>query len=152
MVPVSRGYPWPTIVTQLVIDVAIRIYKIAKGSNAMERLYVVILAVIMNADGSGVENLTQNDTEEGVARFVPHANQISYESKRSGIWNLYLLDLSTKHEIQLTDSPGIDVLGVWSPSGKCLAHEHKPQDGTWGIVILNIETKKEQRLSINLEK
>jgi len=73
-------------------------------------------------------------------------NKIVWQDKRNGNWNIYMYDLSTKKETQITtnkfDQINPDIYGnkvVWQDERK----------GNWDIYMYDLSTKKETQITTN---
>ena len=64
-------------------------------------------------------------------------NLIVYESSRNGKWDLYIFNVLTGEEQQLTDDPGNDINAFWSPAGDKLLFQ-SDRDGFWQIYELDL--------------
>lgn len=78
---------------------------------------------IVPADGSEPPRaLTQSDKRDDTPRFSPDGKTLAFLSSRSGVPQVFLLDLSGGEARKLTDlSGGAQPPLVWSPDGKRLA-------------------------------
>ena len=76
----------------------------------------------MRANGSGVEQLTDDPSYDDQAAFSPDGKQIVFVSTRAaGTANLWILDLRTKAAHPLTSDSGGDFRPAWSPNGEWIA-------------------------------
>jgi Tol biopolymer transport system component/SH3-like domain-containing protein len=62
---------------------------------------------------------------------------IAFESNRDGDWNLYMLDVRTGVERQLTDDPANDLNAYWYPDGSKFLFQ-SDRDGMWQIYELDL--------------
>jgi TolB protein len=69
---------------------------------------------IMRADGRQVQQLTDNDDGDWLARWAPDGLQFAFYSDRHGNRNIYVKDLVTGTETQITNSLS-DEYPAWSP-------------------------------------
>jgi dipeptidyl aminopeptidase/acylaminoacyl peptidase len=78
---------------------------------------------IVPADGSAPPRpLTRNEKTDNAPRFSPDGRTLAFVSARSGVPQVYLLDLSGGESRKLTDlAAGVQVPLVFSPDGKRLA-------------------------------
>lgn len=65
-------------------------------------------------------NSTWDDIHPAVS---PDGNFIAFSSKKTGFWDIYLLDLNTKDIRQVTNTQQYDGSPTWSPDGKWIAFE-----------------------------
>lgn len=79
---------------------------------------------IMNADGSGVLQLTDNDCTDGYPRWSPDGSRFLFTSDRheANRWEVYLMDSDGTNVRRLTHSPpGVTAVNpVWKLSGTAL--------------------------------
>jgi Tol biopolymer transport system component len=76
----------------------------------------------VNADGSGLTQLTSDDAYEDQAAFSPDGKQLVFVSTRgSGYADIWTLDIATRRAKALTFGPGGDYRPAWSPDGKWIA-------------------------------
>ncbi len=68
----------------------------------------------------------------------PDGTQIAFTSRRSGYWDLYVLDIRTGEIRQLTDTPGFEGHPTWSPDGLWIAFEAY-YDGDYDIWIMPVD-------------
>ena len=103
---------------------------------------------------SGVEPAEQ---EYGVFRDYsykassPNKKKVAFMSikdVRNGNPKLYVKDLESKVETQLTKGPQIDSYPVWSPDGKSLAFI-STRDACYEIYRMDLDTKEIHRLTYN---
>ena len=76
---------------------------------------------IMRRDGSERVNLTDSDSNDGVAGFSPDGSKLVFRSSRSGEFQLYTMDVDGSNVVQLTDNPTRDNFPVFSPTGDAIA-------------------------------
>lgn len=53
----------------------------------------------------------------------PDGARLAFASRRSGFWDLYMLDLNSGDMVQLTSTADYDGAPTWSPDGEWLAYE-----------------------------
>jgi TolB protein len=79
---------------------------------------------LMNADGSNVRRLTNNEATDTMPSFSPDGKQVAFVSTRDGDYEIYALDLEPGGKPgklrRITHSPGFDTHPVYSPDGKWL--------------------------------
>ena len=71
---------------------------------------------IMNADGSGQRNLTNDHTVDDYGpSWSPDGSQIIYYAYRDGNWDLYLMGVDGTGEVNLTKSAELEQGPAWGP-------------------------------------
>lgn len=79
---------------------------------------------VMNADGSGKQQLTSNGNANFCPYFTPDARQLIFASNmddprgRPPNFELYLIDLESKKTERVTQDPSFDGFPMFSPDGK----------------------------------
>jgi Tol biopolymer transport system component len=78
---------------------------------------------LMNANGTGLRNLTRKTGFDGDPSWSPDGRFVVFESQRDGNTELYWVDVrSSKPRVKrLTKDPGFDGDPAWSPFGKGIA-------------------------------
>jgi TolB protein len=108
---------------------------------------------VMNADGSDERRLTFM-TEGGVgindavqAAWAPNGKQIAFSSSRnktpgSGEFHIYLINLDGTGLRQVTAGAFLDLQPAWSPDGKHLTFQRRPDEGgsgEWEIYVVGLD-------------
>jgi TolB protein len=75
----------------------------------------------IHPDGTGLEQLTHDDTFDDQAVFSPDGKKIAFVSSRSGQADVYVLELATKKIVNVTNHTGGDFRPSWSPDGNWIA-------------------------------
>jgi Tol biopolymer transport system component len=71
---------------------------------------------VMNDDGSGQINLTNNPAEDFVPAWSPDGSRIAFMSVRDGNGEVYVMNADGSGQTNLTNSPaGADGFPAWSP-------------------------------------
>ncbi|MBN1679880.1 MAG: PD40 domain-containing protein [Anaerolineae bacterium] len=76
---------------------------------------------LVEANGSGLVNLTANPADDRWPTWSPDGTQIVFQSDRDGDIELYLLSLFGNTLARLTNSPGPDRNPTWTPAGPGIA-------------------------------
>ncbi|MGC8787752.1 MAG: TolB family protein [Anaerolineae bacterium] len=73
--------------------------------------------------------------------WSPDGTQLVFTSQQTGNYDLFLLDVASGRQIQLTTSPYSDAHGTWSPQGNEIVYTMVWEEGgrlTRGIGMLNV--------------
>ena len=76
---------------------------------------------VMNDDGTGQTNLTQNPAADQAPTWSPDGTQIAFTSDRDGDFDIYVMNADGTDQTQITNSPGLDTNPTWSPDGARIA-------------------------------
>ena len=78
---------------------------------------------VMNADGTGVLNLTDDPAPDGEPAWSPDGRRIAFVSRRDGNPEIYVMNADGSGQTNLTLNPTSEHLPVWSPDGLEIAFE-----------------------------
>ncbi len=78
---------------------------------------------VMNADGSQVVNLSNNNYCDKCPVWSPRGREIAFLSDRDSDWEIYVMNADGSQQTRLTNSPGLDQAPAWSPDGQYIAFE-----------------------------
>jgi TolB protein len=67
---------------------------------------------VMNADGSGRINVTNNPADDAHPRFFADSNKLAFRPNRTGNYDIYVCDLVGGQLVNVTNDPGYDELGL----------------------------------------
>jgi dipeptidyl aminopeptidase/acylaminoacyl peptidase len=96
-------------------------------------------------DSPGVERETHNEVDDYSPVLSPDGSSLAYVSLRNNVWNLYLLDLKARNEVQLT-AGGNAYSPTFSPDGGSILFSM--EDGsTHSIFRLGLEDRALSRIT-----
>lgn len=78
---------------------------------------------VMNSDGSGVMNLSNNAFCDRYPVWSPDGKKIAFASDRSGDWDIWVMNSDGSGQKKLAGNVGVDRSPTWSPDGKRIAWE-----------------------------
>jgi len=78
---------------------------------------------VMNADGSGQTNLTNNPASDTVPAWSPDGTKIAFRTERDGNGEIYLMNAGGTNPTNLTNNPASDSGPAWSPDGTKIAFD-----------------------------
>jgi hypothetical protein len=99
---------------------------------------------IMNPDGSGVFNLT-NDGSDTAPAASRDAQKIAFMSARDGNWEIYRINVDGSELTRLTENRAADGLPAWSPDGLSIAFA-SDREGQWAIWVMNADGSNQRKL------
>jgi WD40-like Beta Propeller Repeat len=79
---------------------------------------------VMNADGTGVKQLTKNSAVDAYPSWSPDGARIAFTSNRDGDFDIYVMNANGSNQTNITsDDPSYDDFPRWSPDGRWIAIE-----------------------------
>jgi Tol biopolymer transport system component len=99
------------------------------------------------SSGDSWELVPAEGSNEGPS-ISPDATTVTFESDRTGDWELYMIGIDGENLTRLTDADGQDSQSDWSPDGTQLAFESE-RDGDFEIYVLDIATQELHQLTDN---
>jgi Tol biopolymer transport system component len=79
---------------------------------------------VMNADGTGVKQLTKNSAVDAYPSWSPDGSRIAFTSNRDGDFDIYTMNPDGSDQTNITsDDPSTDEAPHWSPDGHWIAIE-----------------------------
>ena len=72
---------------------------------------------VVNADGSGQVNLTNNPATVGQLTWSPDGARIAFVSDRDGNFEIYVMRADGSIQVNLSNNAALDVGPAWSPDG-----------------------------------
>lgn len=91
---------------------------------------------VMNADGSQVEQLTDNAIDDAAPAWSPDGRYLAYHSYEQGVFNIYVYDLERRQSKALTREVLPVRFPTWSPDGRyVLATQQSGERAFDGLAI-----------------
>jgi TolB protein len=103
---------------------------------------------IMNGDGSGLVNLTDNPASDNAPVWSPDGTQLVFESNRDGNLELYIMNADGSGQTNLTNNPTEDLQPAWSHDGMQIVFS-SDRDGNHEIYMVNADGSNPTRLTDN---
>lgn len=100
---------------------------------------------IMNADGSNVRNVSQNDAHESDPTWSVKG-EITFESHVTGNPDVWIMDGDGTNRRNLTNHPSADHFGAWSPDGEKIVFS-SDRSGKEQLYIMNRDGGNVTRLT-----
>ncbi len=93
---------------------------------------------VMNADGTGVVQLTSNSAGDWFPAWSPDGGRIAFHSTRDGDDEIYVMNADGTGVVQLTSNSAGDRSPAWSPDGGRIAFA-SDRDGDREIYVMNAD-------------
>jgi hypothetical protein len=103
---------------------------------------------VMNSDGSGQFNLTNDPKTDADPCWSPDGAKIAFTSHRERTTNpeIFVMNADGSGQTNLTQSPGADQQPDWSPDGSRIAFSSE-RDGNWEIYMMNADGSGQTNLT-----
>jgi Tol biopolymer transport system component len=85
---------------------------------------------VANADGTGLQHLTDDPHKDRAARWSHDGQRIAFYSDRTGAYEIWTIRADGSEPQQLTRSPGAHY-PVWSPDGRSMAYSTHAPNGAF---------------------
>ena len=97
---------------------------------------------VMNADGSGQTNLTNNAADEREPAWSPDGTKIAFGTDRDGNYEIYAMNPDGSGQTNLSNNPAYELWPAWSPDGTKIAFSRRVLNvEPWGfeIIVMNVD-------------
>jgi Tol biopolymer transport system component/serine/threonine protein kinase len=101
---------------------------------------------IMNADGSGARNLTNNPADDWDPAWSPDGNEIAFHSMRDGNGEIYVMNADGSNPRNLTNNPASDYHPIWSPDGRQILF-YSDRSGDGEVWVMNADGSNPRNLT-----
>jgi Tol biopolymer transport system component len=105
---------------------------------------------LMNADGTGIVQLTHNDVFDSAPAFSPDGTKLAFESARDSgdalVLDIYVMDADGSDARRLTADPAHDEAPIWSPDGTKIAFTSE-RGGSSDVWAMNADGSGLRRLT-----
>ena len=99
---------------------------------------------VMNADGTGIKQLTKNSATDTYPSWSPDGTKIAFASNRDGDFDIWVMNADGSEQTNITsDDPWINDAPHWSPDGRWIAIETDRYGGGVSIVLITPDGKTE---------
>ncbi len=104
---------------------------------------------VVNSDGSGLVNLTDDVATDSGPAWSPDGKQIAFATTRDGPGSeIYVMNANGSGQTRLTNDPASDRGPAWSPDGTKIAF-HSNRDDDFEIWIMNADGTGADQLTSN---
>lgn len=102
---------------------------------------------IINADGTGFRQLTNNPIRQWYASLAPDGNSVIYSAyAKDNVFEIYELNLASEKPVQLTTDLGVLIAPEISPDGKSIAFTYGNAAGASQIWVMDRNGKNPHRI------
>ena len=105
---------------------------------------------VMNEDGSGQVDLTNNPANDTHPVWSPDHTRIAFSSDRDGNWEIYVMNADGSGLLNLTQNPALDDYPSWSPDGKQIAFDSNRSSGNqyhYDLFFMNADGSEQTKLT-----
>ncbi|HEY0544331.1 MAG TPA: FG-GAP-like repeat-containing protein [Pyrinomonadaceae bacterium] len=103
---------------------------------------------VMNPDGSGQTNVTNNAATDKDASYSPDGSKIVFSTNRDGNYEVYAMNADGSSPLRLTNQTGDDAFPSYSPDGSHIVFT-TTRDGNKEIYTMNADGSNQVRLTNN---
>jgi len=104
---------------------------------------------VMNADGTGQINLTNNPATDEYPAWSPDGGKIAFQSDRDGNREIYVMNPDGTGQTNVSNNPATDGCAHWSPDGRKIGFQSDRDDNS-EIYVMNADGSGQTRLTTDL--
>ena len=98
-------------------------------------------------DGTALTQLTDGRANDAQPAFSPDGKRIAFASDRAGQWDIWVIDVTGRNPMQITNSPMAEMHPSWSADGKRLVYcKLNPRDIAGELWIVDLDNPGMKRL------
>ena len=101
---------------------------------------------VMNADGTNVRQLTNDNARDRYASWSPDGTQIAFHSDRDGDFEVFVMDADGANVRQLTSNSHLDTAPAWSPDGTRIAF-NSDRTGNFEVFVMDADGTNVRQLT-----
>lgn len=101
---------------------------------------------LINADGSGIINLTNHPANDFSPDWSPDGSQLVFRTNRDGNHEIYVMNADGSNPVNLTNHTAEERSPAWSPDGTQIAFASN-RDGNFEIYVMNADGSAITRLT-----
>lgn len=94
---------------------------------------------VMNADGSGIRNLTSNPAREESPIWSPDGRRVAFHRFQGDQADIFVMNSDGTDQLNITNNPGNDEYPVWSPDSSSIAFLSSRLGRNPGVFVANAD-------------
>ncbi len=106
-----------------------------------------------NPDGTDKQNVTNNGADDSFPRWSPDGSKIVFHTNRNLTgdnarqFDIYVIDVQSGTEVQLTDSELNEFGGAFSPDGSQIVFHRQLSANVWELFVMNTDGSDEEQIT-----
>lgn len=106
---------------------------------------------VQRTTGTAVTKLTSDDSDNAFPAFSPDGKRIAFCSTRSGVWNLYVMDIDGRNAVQVTGGMAQCIHPSFSPDGTRLVYSSLGgRSNQWELWIVSLIDGQKRQIGAGL--